>query len=546
METEYASEPVREVIKAGGMSISFEYVDDEEYERLLEESKNASAAAEAASAEAMKMFWQKTIKDGKSLHDWTGFDLDGFRAILSSFAKKWTIMERAEMERRQKYAKGRKGRRGPRPRADVIMDRMQNIPLIHDDPARNCSPGNRCKLEPLYMLIMALVRKYRNTEEIVLAALFGVSQPTVSRLLRTADRILEDILPTPERFLEALRGVDSPRAFVDLFPNGSGKPVIIFDGTHARFARPSRAEERDPMISNKKKFPSGNTMVMTAGDGMIMAIGRTHPGRVHDIVLLRELIGGMGAFGRMLQGLPPGSDRDVAMRISNALEAAVAAAVAVQAGTAAKALPAPPALPALPTDIRPSNAPAGTFAEKITPGARNPAFAILHPIPKAVTNAMGAMFDHAQGIPPSVTRGMQILCNSTPAELGIIDSMGRLRNPPKDKIQSLADAGFTSCDRDLKGADAHTPCKKPPGGELTPLQREYNRLLSKNRMPVENEIGSAKHFKRVSTIYNGSLDEFNREFNIAAGLANLRRMLRNGSYNHWAKKLGLYTINVGR
>ncbi len=83
-----------------------------------------------------------------------------------------------------------------------------------------------------------------------------------------------------------------------------------------------------------------------------------------------------------------------------------------------------------------------------------------------------------------------------------------------------------------------TPIRKPRGGELTKRQKAHNKRLSKERVVVENAIASVKHYRRVSSVYEGTLEDFNAEFNVACGLANARLMLRNGTYNHWQSVLG--------
>ena len=55
---------------------------------------------------------------------------------------------------------------------------------------------------------------------------------------------------------------------------------------------------------------------------------------------------------------------------------------------------------------------------------------------------------------------------------------------------------------------------------------------------MENAIASVKHYRRVSSVYEGTLEGFNAEFNVACGLANARLMFRNGTYNHWQSVLG--------
>ena len=69
-------------------------------------------------------------------------------------------------------------------RADIIANKKNNIPLIHDDPERKKSTGDRCSIDLIDILTMALVRKYKNLDEFVLSAQFGVDQSTVSRNLK--------------------------------------------------------------------------------------------------------------------------------------------------------------------------------------------------------------------------------------------------------------------------------------------------------------------------------------------------------------------------
>ena len=82
-----------------------------------------------------------------------------------------------------------------------------------------------------------------------------------------------------------------------------------------------------------------------------------------------------------------------------------------------------------------------------------------------------------------------------------------------------------------------TPKKKPKGRQLTKSEKIHNKQLSKERIKVENAIGAIKHYKRVSSVYEGSLDEFNAEFNIACGFANARLMFRNKTYDYWQSVL---------
>ena len=368
---------------------------------------------------------RRTLESDTTLHAMTGYDCKEFGTLYRAFVAAWEVAEAEELERRRRYREGRKGKRGPRPAADVYEDHVRNVPPMRDDPIRASEPGNRCTLHPVYVLMLDLVRKYRNNCQDQLAAMFGIDQATVCKHIRRADRILATMLPTPHRFMDILRNVGSKEEFDKLFPEGAAVDTILVDGTHVRFTRAKDGDVRDAMYSGKKKAYTGNTVLMTMPDGMVIAISRTREGSAHDITITRELVGDLGAFATGVLGAP----------------------------------------------------------SKDAPGAD----------------------------PPKNTRRMA--------------------------LRVLADAGFKGLDRDLPGAEVVTPAKRPPRGELTGEQREHNRRLSRERMRVENAVAAVKHYRRVSSVYEGTLEGFNAEFNVACGLANARLMLRNGTYGHWQSVL---------
>ena len=110
-------------------------------------------------------FFEKILSSDQSTHRWTGFDKRGLDLIWTSFSERWEKMERAEITRRRESKLARAGKRGPRPMADVTVDKQNNIPMVRNDPARGSAPGNRCKLEPFYIMVLALIRKYCNESE---------------------------------------------------------------------------------------------------------------------------------------------------------------------------------------------------------------------------------------------------------------------------------------------------------------------------------------------------------------------------------------------
>ena len=66
------------------------------------------------------------------------------------------------------------------------------------------------------------------------------------------------------------------------------------------------------------------------------------------------------------------------------------------------------------------------------------------------------------------------------------------------------------------------PHKKPRGGKLTKKQKAQNRRISSKRVTVEHAIGRIKQYKRMRDPHDGTAEEFDREFQVTAGLANFR------------------------
>ena len=146
--------------------------------------------------------------------------------------------------------------------------------------------------------------------------MFGAGRAAACRYVRVADRILAAMPPAPHRFVDTLRGVDSPEEFAAPFPGGARADTILFDGTHARFVRAKDGEVRDAMYSGKKKAHAGNTVVMATPDGMTIAISLTYRGSMHAIAITREFLGDLGAFADDVPGadMPEGT-RGMVLRV---------------------------------------------------------------------------------------------------------------------------------------------------------------------------------------------------------------------------------------
>ena len=56
---------------------------------------------------------------------------------------------------------------------------------------------------------------------------------------------------------------------------------------------------------------------------------------------------------------------------------------------------------------------------------------------------------------------------------------------------------------------------------LTSEQKEHNRNVNTTRILAEHSIGRLKRYARLVDPYDGTINEFNDEFNVITGLVNL-------------------------
>ncbi len=83
------------------------------------------------------------------------------------------------------------------------------------------------------------------------------------------------------------------------------------------------------------------------------------------------------------------------------------------------------------------------------------------------------------------------------------------------------DSGFQGYEPD--GVTTHQPKKKPRGKELTPEEKEANRLISRVRVKVEHSIGGVKVFRIVADTFRNIKEGFvDLVMETACGLFNLR------------------------
>lgn len=101
-----------------------------------------------------------------------------------------------------------------------------------------------------------------------------------------------------------------------------------------------------------------------------------------------------------------------------------------------------------------------------------------------------------------------------------LEKEGTLDNIPTD-VNIWVDKGYEGIKKLIKnGNQVLLPKKKPKNGELTPEEKEENKIISSIRITVEHAIGGLKRFRCLTDLYrnkNGIDDKF---IAICAGLWN--------------------------
>ena len=94
--------------------------------------------------------------------------------------------------------------------------------------------------------------------------------------------------------------------------------------------------------------------------------------------------------------------------------------------------------------------------------------------------------------------------------------------PAATVLKDKAFEGF-----EVPGACHYQPKKKPRGGELSPLQKTLNSVISGVRLVVEHVIAGLKRCRIVKDIFRNTAEQFDDlVMEIACGLHNLRVIFR--------------------
>lgn len=93
------------------------------------------------------------------------------------------------------------------------------------------------------------------------------------------------------------------------------------------------------------------------------------------------------------------------------------------------------------------------------------------------------------------------------------------REKLSDEIKKLADLAFLGIGNDYK--NVYMPVKKPKGKELTSIQKERNKKLSRSRVKIENAFAGVKRLRVVVYTTRAKRESFiNMIFLISCGIWN--------------------------
>ena len=105
------------------------------------------------------------------------------------------------------------------------------------------------------------------------------------------------------------------------------------------------------------------------------------------------------------------------------------------------------------------------------------------------------------------------------------ESMREDSTPKEDRIRIWADKGCQGTGKDLPGATLMIPYKRSKKHRiLTAEQKAHNHPVNSTRVLVEHSIGRIKRYARLTDPYDGTIGQFNREFNVITGLVNLHQL----------------------
>ena len=174
--------------------------------------------------------------------------------------------------------------------AFYAKDRQDSLTRKGTPRKRAAGAGAKFSQDGRTRLLMALVwlRTYPTYE--VLAFLFSLNKGNAQRgvvdVLATLEAHTVFVCERPAKERQKLRSV---QALMDAFPDVR----LVIDAKEQRIQRPGGSDEsgnshQKPFYSGKKKAHTLKTQVAVAPDGSFQSVGKSSPGSVHDLTLLRQ------------------------------------------------------------------------------------------------------------------------------------------------------------------------------------------------------------------------------------------------------------------
>ena len=174
--------------------------------------------------------------------------------------------------------------------AAYAQDRQHSLTRRGQTRRRAAGGGTQFSQDGRTRLLMALVflRVYPTYE--VLAFFFSLHKANAQRgvvdVLATLEAHTVFVCERPAQERQKLRSV---QAVMDAFPNVR----LVIDAKEQRIQRPGGEDDKGnsrqkPFYSGKKKAHTLKTQVAVAPDGSFQSVGKSVPGSVHDLTLLRQ------------------------------------------------------------------------------------------------------------------------------------------------------------------------------------------------------------------------------------------------------------------
>ena len=184
----------------------------------------------------------------------------------------------------------------------VKIPEFERERLESSNRKRTSGAGRKCG-QPVVLRIAATLTYLRlHTPQMVIAKMYGLTQPDVSRDLRRVLPVIQSVLPCPQVWNILEDGQETadwePLAMEQLM-NG----CALADATEQRVSRPGKNDVRKQYYSGKKKQFTLKTQFLTDDEHHIQAIRESVPGAEHDKTLSDEL--------HTVERLPDGCELDV-------------------------------------------------------------------------------------------------------------------------------------------------------------------------------------------------------------------------------------------